>query len=224
MIRVAKLRHDVRTTLAVAQIQNSVITRRKLQDLAEESQGIDNGLTMWILQAPDEWQFLIAGTPEVYEDTRQGFCSDILPHYYKSVGHAAIWNQYRALRLLVNDMYIQMAEASAKTDYAFAAYELSLARGRMMKLSKDLCDAVSSQIRQMKKSQAERPLEHSAELERMTPVAYAAGLLAWPLAAGSCLATLPDQQRRCIRYYLSTIAQFLGDRILETIAEGNIRI
>ena len=208
----------------MAESQDAAITRDKLQRLADETQNIDNGLTMWILQTPDEWRYSISSTPEVYKDPNSGFCSDVLPHYYKSVGHAAIWNQYRMLRLLVNDMYIHMAEASGGTDYSIEAYELRLAKGRMERLSKDLCDAISSQICYMKKSMTHHGLEPPDDSGKVTPVAHSAGLLAWPLAGGYCLSTVRIHRQQFIRHYLSVIAHFLGDRILETIAEGNVRI
>ena len=68
-----------------------------VKKLACDAEAIDLDLSNWVRSLPEGWRFTAQTLPGLQE---------MFPvHSYASVGHAAIWNRFRALRLITNSIH-----------------------------------------------------------------------------------------------------------------------
>lgn len=141
--RVSNLRAKSLHLIGVQDVENPRCCRQNLPleessplVIAAEAGEIDSALEAWSRSLPNEWRFTDA---QRYQD---GFPV----HTHASHAHAAVWIQYRALRLITNSVRMRALRALppnlTQDDFVQIEYTACLLNTEV--LTKDMCSGVSS--------------------------------------------------------------------------------
>jgi hypothetical protein len=136
---------------------------------------------------------------------------------YTSHGHASLWIRQRALRLIINSIFIKFIAVRMQnsTDHEHMRWKQNRMRGNLASTSSEMCGDVAfffSGPRSERPNSADVHSEH-AILPRL------AALLAWPLAVAVSTENVPEPQRQWLQGKLRLVASSLGDAILGRVAD-----
>ena len=225
MIRVAALRsgslHLVRHIN-----QSSSIEAYKLDGLAIEAQELDLALESWSLELPEEFKFSVCFLEKETELTKSSLQYEGAIHQYATYGHAAVWNRYRAVRLIVDGirMRILLAQAKRSSERMTLDAELESCRKTIDSLAIDMCRSIpfffNSNATQAE-GQDSLGTEGIAKTEHEI-IPNLATFLAWPLSIAVSVEAISYPHRQWLRRQLKTTARVLGNDIVQFIADKKV--
>jgi len=134
-------------------------------------------------------------------------------HVYSSIWTATIWNYYRCVRILVNELILdqishilQYPEAFPLTWEGFSFYESQIlaSNSTLQQLSHDICASVPFYLGHSAKS--------SDRFSRPPPKAVSGNLLLWPLYTAACTGIISDMMRVWVAGRLRFISDVMGIR------------
>jgi hypothetical protein len=193
------------------------------QAFAAETQNLDTALASWSQSLPEDWMFAIQTLPPNPDES--DFTYNNIAHNYATHGHAAIWNRYRAIRLIVDSIRIRSLTHLIQTmEYqsqrSFVAIQQESIRTSMEAITNDLCGGVPfffnsldpTGLRSIKMGKYTITTDDEI-LPKM------AGLLAWPLTVAISCEYIPEPQRQWLKGKLKLVAKSCGDAVLESVVE-----
>lgn len=219
MIRVLILRHK---SVALFREIDAAAPRsiEKAVAVALEADTLDRDLMAWPLTLPPNWNFEIIWTQS--QSTPSTIAPTNLPrHIYASVGHAAVWNRYRALRLITNCIH-QRSLLSFQPSMRHDAIETSFTKCQenINALAEEMCGGVQFQVDPQTSNKSPQPaiIEYSmASLDDLHP--SVAGSLAWPLTVAVSIESVPPLEKSWLKAALRAVARKLGHTLLESVTD-----
>jgi hypothetical protein len=189
-----------------------------LEYLAHTGKELEDDLVKWAESMSGEWK-AYRQDPEMESDTNENNNEtyDGLFNSYTSHGHASLWIRQRALRLIINSIFIKFIAVRMQnsTDHEHLRWKQNRMRGNLASTSSELCGDVAfffSRSPEEGSNTADMHGEH-AVLPRL------ASLLAWPLAVAVSTENVPEPQRDWLQHRLRLVASSLGDAILGRVAD-----
>ncbi len=141
--------------------------------------------------------------------------ADIPSHSYPSVGHAAIWNQYRALRLITNSIQKRALVALQPLIHSSVLdTNMQRCQDNINELAVDLrCGAEFSV--------ASRTSAEGAEATGLLDMPHpsVAALLAWPLTVAVSVDAVQPPEKIWLKGTLKAVARSLGNTVLESVTD-----
>lgn len=186
-----------------------------LEYLAHTGKELEDDLVHWAETMSGEWQEQASGESDIDESNNETY--DHLFKSYTSHGHASLWIRQRALRLIVNSIFIKFIAVRMQngTDHEHLRWKQNRMRGNLASTSSSLCGDVAfffSRSSQEEQNSTDIHDEH-AILPRL------ATLLAWPLAVAVSTENVPEPQRQWLQQKLRLVASSLGDAVLGRVAD-----
>ena len=139
---------------------------------------------------------------------------------HTSPGHASLWLRQRALRLIINSIFIKFISVRMQTsaDQDHLLMKQARMKGNLDSISRDLCADVSYffQFSQSRNGKASVPALMTAEGDLAIPPNLA-NMLAWPLAIAVSTENVPEPQRKWLQGKLGSVADSLGDAVLHDV-------
>lgn len=207
MIHVAEIRCKA-LKLQQAAKSDGHVSLRTTKRLLDEALVLDAALCSWPCIAADDYRYSTFPFNSSQYDGLP-FCGDSA-HKYKSYSHAAVWNRFRAIRMIVNSVITRLITALIE-----CAPAASLVNVQLQKSLADICGLASDMCQSIPYFfNFKRPTVDTIMPKVVTT-------LAWPLTVAIGIKTIPDADVRWFRWTLQTVAEALGDGVLEQIALGN---
>ena len=227
MVSVAELQHQASNLSmhsASLSISNKYDEIARLHRLLAEAQTQDEFLAIWANDLPTEdWYstHIVQDRGPVETDNRT-FDSTI--HIYPTVGHAGMWNYYRALRLIVNGIMLKTLYLLAKSPYSDTQFLQEAAKLRIQYLADDLCASVPYALGLV---ETHLMAEHNVIIVPKLPTsldrggkAMTASLLCWPLIIATMISGISGPHQHYLRDRLLDVSEIVDDGMLEQIAAG----
>ena len=228
IVIVAKLRYQV-STQCLNPVNLSVSDRvdqvAKLRCLLAEAQALDSALVGWEERLPVEDRY---STHEVSSGGRVGKSDKVFHrsvHIYPTVGHAGMWNRYRVLRLIVNDVILQTLSVLVKYLGVDVKCFKEAAELRVQDLANDLCGSVPYQLGIL---DTPRPPGKEEKISLKTPAplkevvtAAKASFLCWPLSMANTISAIPERHATYLAGRLRDASEVVDDGLLERFADDS---
>lgn len=207
MIRVANLRHKA-LQLRWSAKGNSYHQSLAVEHLHTEAQELDLELSLWPSTVTKDYGFHVR-TSSVSDNKRNAPFYGNEAYIYTSFSHAAIWNRYRAVRIIVNNILVQTITTIHRNSSVqqHTVEELQTPLAAIRDLATDLRQSIPYYFNF-------QPLS----VDKIIPKVVTT--LAWPLTVAISIKTVPDDAIQCLRSTLRSVALALGDGVLESIAQG----
>lgn len=221
MVRVAAFRARALAFFPSASAGLSTSTP-DLDFLAHTGKQLEDDLVDWAESMSVSKQYSnckepLTTVPEDNSDlnTFDGHCST-----YTSPGHASLWIRQRALRLIINSIFIKFISVrmQTSTDHDHLLTKQGRMKGNLDSISRALCADVSYffKVPQSRDGKALVPALMTAEGELAIPPNLA-NMLAWPLAIAVSTENVPEPQRKWLQGKLGSVADSLGDAVLHDV-------
>jgi len=184
-----------------------------LEYLAHTGKELEDDLVHWADSMSGEWQ--PSGASDIDDVNDKTY--DRLFNSYTSHGHASLWIRYRALRLIINSIFIKFIAVRIQnsTDHEHLRWKQDRMRGNLASTSSKLCGDVAfffPRSPQDNRNSTDMIGDHVI-LPRL------ATLLAWPLAVAVSTENVPEPQRQWLQQKLRLVASSLGDAVLGRVAD-----
>lgn len=197
------------------------------QQIAIEAQELDSALEAWSMNVPDEWMFVVKRPPTFQSVFPAEYSYQCPIHIYASHGHAAIWNRYRAVRLVVNSIHRRALTCllQCPMQLPFTLAQQALCQDQIESLAIDLCGGVhfffdsSSNSAGHKAHIRSNTIEYDFDQNRNHVRPRMATLLAWPLTVAVSTEGVPNAQRQWLLARMRMVAEPIGDAVLESVIE-----
>lgn len=227
MVGVAKLRHQA-SSLSVDPVSFPISDRydhkARLRRLVAEAEALDGVLVLWANHLPTENRYSIRTVQEDRCGETGNRIFDGTVHIYPSMGHAGMWNRYRALRLAVNDIILKTLSVLAESLHSDTESLEEAVRLRILRLADDLCASLPYTLGLIEPYHV---AGHSSAVVIKVPTslkvdvkATTASFLCWPLTMASMVSEIPERHHRYLRNRLLDVSEIVGDGVLEGIATG----
>jgi len=195
---------------------------QKVTDMTTEAAEFDQAFIAWSKSVPDDWQFSCHSfANDLYPTIPDDFLFQRSIHRYSSYGHAAMWIQYRAVRLILNSVRLQLLSDLAQCsgqEYSLNA-ELEMCQNNISSLATDFCYSVPVFFRSMIdynrmgcRSTSTVCLENPIDPKM-------AAILACPMALAVTTQVIPKAQKRWLQQRLKIIANVIGATQLHATAD-----
>ena len=226
MVIVAKLRHQASNLCAGSTYlsrSDEHDKKTQCQGLLEEVQALDAALVMWEKSMPVEDRF---STCTILKSGRAEVCKRIYEgtvHIYPSVGHAGIWNRYRAFRLAVSDTMLKVLSMLAGYPGSEVRLLTEAVKSRIKCTADDFCASVPYMLGLLKSYQMtgiDAIATGDLVSSTITVTASTAAFLCWPLTMVIMLSGLSVQHQRYLRDRLLEVSEIVDDGLLQRIATG----
>ncbi|OAX84227.1 hypothetical protein ACJ72_01413 [Emergomyces africanus] len=197
--------------------------RAIIHQLLKEAHTADSALLSWTDNLPLEEWYSTHPVKENAHDVANGGVFGSTVHIYPSVGHAGMWNRYRALRLGVNDIIIRaLSTLAGMTDSNGANEPLAKSvKLTMLQLSDDVCASVPYMFGRVQPGGAtggEVTITASPASSKIAVKATTAALLCWPLATAAMVAGIPEKHEQYLTNCLREVSEIVDDGVLERLA------
>ncbi|KLJ12977.1 hypothetical protein EMPG_12076 [Blastomyces silverae] len=228
LVDVAKIRHRAKTLFA--DFANNSLSERcdkeeeaLLRRFLGEAYALDGTLLSWTKNLPlENWY-----TTHTVKDHGQAeihsrvFSSTV--HIYPTVGHAGMWNRYRALRLAVHDTIRQalcildgLVGSNGTTEPLVKAVKVTTEH-----LSDDICASVPYMLGLVETGSAiadDVIIADPPASTKRTVKATTAALLCWPLATAAMVSGIPEKNQQYLKSCLLEVSEIVDDGVLERLA------
>lgn len=195
-----------------------------LDHLAHTGKELEDDLVQWADSMSGEWTFRKQEVPaqDASDDSRDTY--DGSYNTYTSHGHASLWIRQRALRLIINSIFIKFIaiRMQTNTNHAHLLWKQERMRGNLASISTELCGDVpffftGVHIASHGDVVTDASVSRSSgrELEILPKLAR---LVAWPLAIAVSTENVPESQRQWLQGKLRVVASSLGDSVLGQVA------
>ncbi|KAM0720496.1 hypothetical protein Q7P37_004632 [Cladosporium fusiforme] len=196
-----------------------------LEYLAHTGKELEDDLVEWAQSVPQEWQatqIALSANPEALgsEMAFQG-----RQNSYTSHGHASIWLRQRALRLIINSIFIKFIAVRLQSDpnNTHILWKRDRMCGNLDTVSSNLCADVpfffDNPVLPGKEGTSATGASQASTPSQDAISPKLAGLVAWPLAVAVSTENVPEPQRQWLQKKLKAVASSLGDSVLEAVAE-----
>lgn len=178
------------------------------QRIVTEACAIDDELDLWAKTCPPQYVYqtitLRERSDEVFSDHY---------HSYHNIYFAGIWNHYRCIRTLINEIILTQLQYLhnlspkpdiIKQDARFSETQILNSNGTLLQLCHDLCASVPYFLNF-------NP-DCVSESSREMPKAVHGNLLLWPLYTAGCTKMVSDVMRTWVGGRLQWISDVLGIR------------
>lgn len=228
MIKTASLRS--KSIIAINQANRGItpIIRNEeaLKAVLAEAQMLDRLFAQWAQDIPQNWKFITHKSPG-YDDKKlfldhHNLFYDHIFHSYATHGHAVVWNRYRAVRLLVNSIQMELLSQVAPyrpEDLGTAYLEQSTkCQETINNLVTDLCRGIPffyllnagvGHGRRHTVPATELADSMSSVSSQFPPVMMAV-LLAWPITIAVGIEAVPSDQMEWLKSRLQAVTQRVG--------------
>ena len=227
MVIVAKLRHQASNLCAGSTCISTSDEHDKqsqCQGLLGEAQALDAALVMWEKSVPVEDRF---STRTIQNSGPTEKCDRLYNgtvHIYPTVGHAGMWNRYRAFRLVVSDTMLKVLSMLSADPGSEVKLLTEAVKSRIEYLADEFCASVpymlglleSYQITVLDDAIATEDLASS----KIAVTASTASFLCWPLTMAIMVSGLSAQHQRYLKDRLLEVSEIVDDGLLERIATG----
>lgn len=190
-----------------------------LEYLAHTGKGLEDDLVHWAESMTREWQACRQSPSGESEDTdgNGDKTYEGVLNSYTSFGHASLWIRQRALRLIINSIFIKFiaVRIQTSTDHEQLRWKQKRMRENLASTSSELCSDVAFFFSRPSEEGSKSAKIHS---EHAVPPRLAT-LLAWPLAVAVSTENVPEPQRQWLQQKLRLVASSLGDAILGRVAD-----
>lgn len=189
-----------------------------LEAIANTGKELEDDLTKWTSSVPEEWKATKVLANSASADLNETYSGSY--NTYTSHGHASPWLRHRALRLIINSIFIKFIEVRMQTgaDRDHLLWKQNRMRGNLSSISSELCEDVPYFFNNSVTGQSPRGSATEEIVEQAMLPKFAA-LLAWPLAVAVSTENVPEPQRQWLQQRLKITASCLGDSVLESVAE-----
>lgn len=187
----------------------------RVKSIAMESYTLDYDLALWALGLPQNWNFHVSWTHLQPSSSVTDACVDIPSHSYPSVGHASIWNRYRALRLIANSIQKRaLCALQFLFDDAFLDMDTQRCQNNINNLAVDLCCGAEFSV-----TRQNTPRGAKAAMLLDMPHPSVAALLAWPLTVAVSVDAVQPLEKTRLKGVLKAVARSLGHTQLESVSD-----
>jgi hypothetical protein len=194
-----------------------------LDILAHTGKQLEGDLLDWAESMSGEWRCDKSMPPGVAHNDAVGDTYEGHRNSYTSYGHASLWLRQRALRIIINSIFIKFISARMQhsTNHAHLLWKQERMRRNLDSISGELCGDISYFF-----THGSSDLEPSLTLTQVVPslrtreltiLPSLASMLAWPLAVAVSTENVPEPQRLWLQSKLSAVADSLGDAILHDV-------
>lgn len=225
MMEAAKLRYQAKGVSSdgtAPGIESQSGEKARLQSIFAKAHTLDDVLIIWANQRPVDDRYSMH---PVHDHERAGTGDRILGstvHLYRSAGHAGMWNRYRAIRLIVNDIMLRIlsiTESSLGSDTESLTQAVSL---RIQGLADELCASIPYSLGLV---DAERVNGYDMAVIRRIPAslkmvvkASTASFLCWPLNEALVVSGVPGRHQRYIRDRMLDVSEVVDDGVMAKVA------
>jgi hypothetical protein len=194
-----------------------------LDILAHTGKQLESDLVDWAEAMSGEWKCNKSTPPggankDADDDTYEGHRNS-----YTSHGHASLWLRQRALRIIINSIFIKFISVrmQSSTNHAHLLWKQEHMRGNLNTISGELCGDISyfftHRSSDFEPSLTLTPVVPSLPSRGLTILPSLASMLAWPLAVAVSTENVPEPQRHWLQVKLGAVADSLGDAILHDV-------
>jgi hypothetical protein len=173
-----------------------------------------------------DWAESMSGEYSNYkEPTSPDNHSDLNSHgshrnRYTTYGHASLWIRQRALRLIINSIFIKfiLVRMQTSTDHEHLIWKQARMKGNLESISRELCADMSYffKVPQSRGGETLIPALMASEGNHAI-LPSLAPMLAWPLAVAVSTENVPEPQRKWLQGKLGSVADSLGDAVLHDV-------
>ncbi|MCJ1433213.1 hypothetical protein MMC27_002572 [Xylographa pallens] len=164
---------------------------------------LEADLAKWVEELPAEWAFTITVSTEDSENIFESQC-----HVYHSLWVAILWNHYRSIRILVNDLLLSyldlLASVPSDDNSGIPPKQQRQSIGIVSRLATDICYSIPFQ------------LNHNGMAQRnnttLTPTLTGAFTILWPLKVAACTSGASEALYQWARSLLQSIGSKKGIR------------
>lgn len=227
MVEAAELRHQASklpvgfATLSVLDGYDEMV---RLYRLLAEAQTLDHVLATWANDMPIESRYITRTIPDDQPVDISYMLFDAKLHIYPTAGHAGMWNYYRAVRLIVNDVVLKtLAVIAGSPDSDIESLEAleEAAKSTVQRLADDLCASMPDIFGLIETHHAGPDFtvvtKIPPSLDRSAK-AITTSFLCWPLTIAAMVWGIPEQHQRYMRDCLLYVGEIVNDGALERIA------
>jgi hypothetical protein len=229
MVIVAKLRHQVGILSMEATTYTGSVSEEKMAELRiflAEAQALDSALARWSSSLPPDMKYssIAVHTDPGTESEDRSFNGTV--HIYSTVGHAGLWNRYRALRIAVNALILQTL-SSIQVPLELDLNSLkNAAKTIIHRLAEDLCESVPFTLGSIGNKQVDGQ-NCFFVTKPSTPLggaikASTAYFICWPLALVITIPDIPEGPRQYLRDRLLDVSNIVDDGVLERLATTSV--
>ncbi|TEY63544.1 hypothetical protein BOTCAL_0154g00120 [Botryotinia calthae] len=220
LVEVADLRYCVNNVsndldgISATESRQMAMKMRGVLVLAQE---LETKLAKWAREVPmvDHWsRFRLtvdddddSGTSDIFDQT---------VHLYPSIGHAAMWAQYRAIRLHGNDIILTAFYSEVEFSNSETKFNQDIIKLNMEKLALDFCASLPFALGWVELGGT--GMKMICRGRRIAAVASTASLFCWPLTVSTIVSEIPEQHRSYLKSRLLDISEIVDDGVLERIA------
>lgn len=205
------------------------------KEVLAEAQLLDRLFAEWAEDIPPNWKFVTQKSPH-HDDSKlsldhHNLFYDRLFHSYATHGHAVVWNRYRAVRLLINNIQMEILTQMAQyrpENLGTAYLEQSTAcQETINRLTTDLCRGIPFfYLLNAGFGHGRRHNDPTIELadtmdsisSHFPPIMMAV-LLAWPITIAVGIEGVPSDQMEWLRCRLQAVSQRVGSPRLQVTPE-----
>ncbi|KAK2792787.1 hypothetical protein FQN52_002850 [Onygenales sp. PD_12] len=199
----------------------------KLRSLLEDSQMLDDALLTWAenLAVEDYYSSYTELGNELLGI--RGRIYDHIVHIYPSMGHAGMWNRYRALRLVVNDIMLRTQSLLEHSlDFGARGSLVGATRTEIHSLADDICASVPYGLGLIVAGDSATPapviVNENPESLKLG-VKAATTLLCWPLTMATMISEIQDRHRLYLKNCLLEVSKLVDDGVMERIAAVDLQ-
>ena len=227
MVKASELRNQVsnlHVDFATLSMLDGYDEMVRLYRLLAEAQTLDHVLVTWANDMPIESRYI---THTISDDQRVDISymlHDAMVHIYPTAGHAGMWNYYRAVRFIVNDVVLKtlaVIAGSPDSDMESLKALEEAAKLTVKRLADDLCASVPDVLGLIEMHHVEPDFtvvtKIPPSLDR-SGKAITSSFLCWPLTIAATVCGIPEQHQRYLRDRLLDVSEIVNDGALERIA------
>lgn len=200
-----------------------------LKTVLAEAQLLDRLFAEWAEDIPQNWRFITYKSPQ-YDDKKlsldhDDLFIDRLFHSHATHGHAVVWHRYRAVRLLINSIQIDLLSQVAQyrpENLDTYLEQSTVCQKTINSLITDLCRGIPFFYLNSGWSHGRRHTERVVELDdSMTiissqfPPLMMAVLLAWPITIAIGIEGVRRDQMDWLKCRLQAVTQMIGSPVLQ---------
>lgn len=223
MVDVAELRSRT-SFLSLSHVE---IDETRLRSLLTEAEELDKQLLCWADALPQDSRYM---TRIVRNDKAFDIGDKILDdtvQIYPTVGHAGMWNRYRVLRLITNDIILKiLAFLPSLALFPPLSSPASSIKVKIHSLANDLCASIPYMLGLIELDQIvgqEIAVVGRVAVSRKSPVkATEASFLCWPLVMSTMVDGIEGRQKEYLKKRLLEVSEIVNDGVLERVAGGKV--
>ncbi|MCJ1290724.1 hypothetical protein MMC34_002266 [Xylographa carneopallida] len=165
---------------------------------------IEADLARWVEELPAEWKFTIAISTENSEAIFDSEC-----HVYHNLWVATLWNRYRPIRILVNELllsYLDLIPSLPLHDiFGISQNQRRQSRGVISLLATEICHSIPFQLNHNGMAQN--------NATKLTPTLTGAFTILWPLKVAASTSGASEALSQWARSLLQSIGSKKGIRL-----------